>query len=357
MISKNQRPVSREQVERMSEDIAHRGPGDSGQWFSEWCGIGFRRLSIIDLSAHGHQPMMDPSGTYVIAYNGEVYNFRALRKDLKSEGVVFTSTSDTEVVLQAFIRWGEACINRFIGMFALVIVNVNTHEVFVARDRFGIKPLYYTQTEDYWLFSSEIKAFRTLTRFQLNQDALYELFVFQAVAGRNTAYQDIYKVDAGSYWRFRPGRAPRSHVYADITATLTPQQPTDEREFMPALEASLAESIALHTESDVGYAVQLSGGVDSSFVTAVLARDLGAQLNTFSITLEGSVHDESPYQQMVAKTFGTNHHEIGIGEHEFADAIDKAIWHMDAPPCRLELRHADAPLSAIGSHIQGHPYR
>jgi asparagine synthase (glutamine-hydrolysing) len=331
MISKNGRPVSREQVNRMSEDIAHRGPDDAGEWFSDWCALGFRRLSIFDLSSHGHQPMMDQTGTFVIAYNGEVYNFPALRKDLEDEGVVFRSNSDTEVVLQAYIRWGSACLVHFLGMFAFVIVNVRTHEVFLARDQFGIKPLYFTESKDFWWFSSEIKSFRNAMKFQLNHDVLYEQMIFSRVAGTNTPFKDIYKLGAGTFWRLTPGLRPLVHTYANPTDSLNPQSATDEDSVLKQLHASLIESIDLHTRSDVGYSVQLSGGVDSSFVTAVLARDLGAKLETFSVTLEGSVRDESPYQRRVATTFGTHHHELAIGEHEFSEAFDDAIWRMDAP--------------------------
>ena len=331
IISKNNKPISKEIVKRMTDDIIHRGPDDSGYWLSDWCGIGFRRLSIIDLSEHGHQPMLDPSRTYVIAYNGELYNYSILRKKLQREGVIFFSTSDTEVVLQAFIHWGEACLEKFTGMFAFIIVNIPTKEVFVARDHLGIKPLYYSENNDFIFFSSEIKSLRHVMAFELNHDVLYEQLVYRYVSGPATPFKNIYKCLPGSSSKIIFGNYPQWNSYYDLTSSLDYRENIGEKKFLHILENSLRESIKLHTASDVGFNVQLSGGVDSSFITAILSKDLEQHLDTFSITLDDTYFDESKYQKMVSSSYFTKHHEIRVNDKLFAESLERATWHMDVP--------------------------
>ena len=335
IISKNNKPISKEIVKRMTDDIIHRGPDDSGYWLSDWCGIGFRRLSVIDLSEHGHQPMFDPSRTYVIAYNGELYNYSILRKKLQGEGVIFFSTSDTEVVLQAFIHWGEACLEKFEGMFALIIVKIPTKEVFVARDHLGIKPLYYSENNDFIFFSSEIKSLRHVMAFELNHDVLYEQLVYRYVAGPETPFKNIYKCLPGSYLKITKGNSPQLNSYYDLTCSLDYRENIGEEKLLHILENSLKESINLHTASDVGFNVQLSGGVDSSFITAILSKDLEQNLNTFSITLDDIDCDESKYQKMVSSSYSTKHHEIHVNDKLFVESLERATWHMDVPIVHL----------------------
>ena len=330
-ISKNTQPAPHETVREMSNDIVHRGPDDAGYWTTDWCSLGFRRLSIIDLSEHGHQPMFDPTGTFLIVYNGEVYNYLALRQELQDQGVEFQSTSDTEVVLQAYIRWGETCLNRLIGMFAFIIVKIPTREVFIARDQLGIKPLYYHETRDHIYFASEIKALRHVTPFKLNSDTLYEQLVFRYVAGESTPFEGIRKFPAGSYWKFQHGQSPVSREFYDVTDSLKSREDVSEEDLLPDIRAGVIDSISAHTASDVGYTVQLSGGVDSSFITAVLAKEFGHELDTYSIVVRGERCDESEFQRMVSKDYSARHHELELDGDDFAGVLEKATWHMDVP--------------------------
>ena len=334
-ISKNGRPVPRQVVARMSDDIIHRGPDDHGFWFSYWCGLGARRLSILDLSEHGHQPMLDPTGTYLIVYNGEVYNFSALREELQHEGVAFRSSSDTEVVLQSYIRWGEDSVNRLLGMFAFIIVNIPRREVFIARDQLGIKPLYYHESKDFFFVASEIKALRHVVAFELNHDVLYEQFAFRYVAGESTPFKNIYKFPPGAYWSLTPGGARRTYQYYDVTRSLRSNADIDEETCLRTSRAAVIDSIKAHTASDVGYAVQLSGGVDSSLITATLSRELGHRLKTFSIVIPGAQYDESQFQRAVSERYRTDHQEMEVGDRTFAEALEKATWHMDVPIVHL----------------------
>ncbi|RJP27561.1 MAG: asparagine synthase (glutamine-hydrolyzing) [Candidatus Omnitrophota bacterium] len=335
IISKGEKPVSVEQLQRMSQDIIHRGPDDFGMWTQDWCGLAFRRLSILDLSEHGHQPMIDPTGEYVIVYNGEVYNYQSLRSHLQSEGILFSSTSDTEVVLQSYIRWGEECVSKFVGMFACIILHIPTRRIFIARDQLGIKPLYWTENRDFIFLASEIKAFRHAVAFSLNEASLYEQLLFRYVSGTGTPFKNIYKLLQGTYWRFEQGAAPQMYRYYNVTDSLKTKSLMSEQELLPRLEELLKESIRLHTASDVGYNIQLSGGVDSSFITAVLATDWEQQLDTFSITLQDREFDESQYQQMVVARYATRHHDYRLSDVEFDAALEKATWHMDIPIVHL----------------------
>ncbi len=335
VISKGDRPVCERTLRMMSRDIIHRGPDDSGIWLSDWCGLGARRLSIIDLSERGHQPMFDRTGTFAIVYNGEVYNFSSLRKELEDTGVQFASSSDTEVVLQSYIRWGESCIERFTGMFAFMIANTRTREVFVARDHLGIKPLYHSENRDYLVFASEIKALRHLTAFELNHDVLYEQLVFRYVAGESTPLKNVFRFPAGSYWSLKQGNSPQRHRYYDVTRSLGTDVHAQEDSYLGKLSAAVAESIKIHTASDVGYNIQLSGGVDSSFITALLATDSERQIDTYSIVFPDQTCDESQYARQVSHRYSTRHHEMVVEADTFAGALERATWHMDVPIVHL----------------------
>lgn len=333
VFAKQDRPIPGGVIEHMTDDIVHRGPDDVGFWSEDWFELGFRRLSILDLSERGHQPMVDPTGNYVIVFNGEVYNFAELREKLEHQGVRFHSSGDTEVVLQAYIHWGEACLAEFIGMFAFIIVKISTREVFIARDQLGIKPLYYVESQDFFCFSSEIKAFRHVTDFELNHEALYEQLVFRYVAGESTPFRHVRKLLPGSCWHMRQGASPCQKVYYDVTHSLKLKQKVEKKGYLSTLEDGFRQSIQLHTASDVGFNVQLSGGVDSSFITAALTEE--QPLDTFSIVFEDEQWDESKYQRLVTERYGTRHHEFLVDDTLFSDALEKATWHMDVPIVHL----------------------
>lgn len=331
IISKKSKTVDPERIRLMNQEIVHRGPDDEGYFSKDWLGFGFRRLSIIDVSEQGHQPMLDASGRYVCVFNGEIYNYRELRQELEQEGVRFRSQSDSEVLLNAYIHWGADCLHRFIGMFAFMIADMETHSVFIARDFPGIKPLYFTEDNDFYYFASEIKAFSKVLSLSVNPDSYFEHFNFRYLAGERTHFQNIIKVLPGSYWRINQSGDIKKTVYFDVAETFQPRQDARNRgAIVTDTQRLLQDSFLLHTRSDVGYCVQLSGGVDSSYLTSVLAQTQKS-LNTFSIQTDVIEFDESPYQRQVIERYGTQHHAFVMTGSDYANHIERATYHLEAP--------------------------
>ncbi|MCH8996920.1 MAG: asparagine synthase (glutamine-hydrolyzing) [Proteobacteria bacterium] len=321
-------PPDRERLAAMCADIEHRGPDGSGFFYRDWVGMGFRRLAILDPSSAADQPMVSRDGRYVLVYNGELYNFRELRQELEQAGIEFTSSGDTEVILEAFIRWGKDCPHRFIGMFAFVVLDLEKGVAFAARDHLGIKPLYFRRVGASLLLASEIKPFRHYAPFELNGNAYYEQLCFRYVPGRQTIFDDVFRLEPGCWMEIRRDGRVQETRYYDLTEKLAarPRAALDLGE----VEAALEDSILRHTQSDVGYNIQLSGGVDSSYITAVLAGKLGTPLKTFSVTLKEGL-DEGPYQRQVAEQFGTTHNSFAFDADDLESAYLRAAWHMDMP--------------------------
>ena len=344
----NNESVDPKLLRRSAQDIHHRGPDDEGFEHGDWYSLGFKRLAIIDLSQNGHQPMQDPSGRYSIVFNGELYNYKELRKKLESDGVLFRSNSDTEVVLQSFIRLGPACLETFEGMFALIVVDKDAQEVFVARDQMGIKPLYFTRSDKQIVFASEVKALKHFVSFALNEDALYEQFKFRYVAGERTLFRGINRLKEGYWIKFnRQGEFSESK-YFDVLDSL---EAADSKPISTSeIEEELVRSIKMHTVSDVGYNIQLSGGIDSSYVTAILAKELEEQLHTFSVEVPGDRNDESCYQQYVSATYQTQHHRFSYTSKDYVSFLERATWHLDFP-----VVHSGTPfLMMLCSHSKKH---
>jgi asparagine synthase (glutamine-hydrolysing) len=326
--TKSNQPVD-SLLKNMAKDIHHRGPDDEGYHINDWVGLGFKRLSILDVSSKGHQPMVDESQNYIITMNGEIYNFKDLREQLNAKGYTFRSQTDTEVVLNGYKEWGTGVFENLQGMFAIIIHDKVKDEVVVARDQLGIKPMYYHLNNEFALFGSEIKSFRHKMDFQVNTDKLYEQFIYGYVGGEPTIFKDVYRILPGTYHVFKSNGRINICEYYDITKQVyTGNYKTFSDE---EIRLKLKESILQHTISDVGYNIQLSGGVDSSYVTAVLANDYNQDLHTYSITLSGYEKDESEYQQLVAKQFGTHHHAFDVGAADLFGNYEKATWHHDIP--------------------------
>lgn len=327
--SKKLQPPSKARIRAMAEDVKHRGPDDEGFYFENWFGLGFRRLSILDISLAGHQPMLDEQRNFVIVYNGELYNFKQIRQELTGKGYSFFSKSDTEVVLKSFIEWGPECLSRFVGMFAFIIINLNNNKVFAARDQLGIKPFYLYEDKDRILFASEIKCFRHYIKFELNESALHEQFFYRYVSGRQTIFKNIYRLSPGTYMEFDKSGIIAERRYYDVNAGLL--NSSNSKIDLELVEKELNNSIYYHTQSDVGYNIQLSGGVDSSYITAALASDSSQKIHTFSVALKGYKEDESSYQDLVANQFNTIHHSFSFNGKDLADNLPRATWHMDFP--------------------------
>ena len=310
----------------MNELIAHRGPDDSGVWAHErgHVGLGHRRLSIIDLE-HGHQPMNDRAGRW-ITYNGEVYNYPELRREI---GGAFDTSCDTEVVLRAHEHWGANSMERLRGMFAHAIWDEPAQELVCARDRFGIKPFYYAVVDDVFYFASEAKALLPmLPSIETDLDGLKDYLAFQFCLAGKTLFKGVRELPAGHMLRIRRGAAtPQRYweVYYEVDFEHT------ARHFEEQIEHLLAESVRLHMRSDVPVSAYLSGGVDSSAVASLAGGEQGG-LDAFTGKFsEDARYDESGYARLLATQRGLNLHEVDIGVGDFIENIENVAYHMDYP--------------------------
>ena len=317
----------------MIADIAYRGPDGVGQICFETDGValGHRRLSILDVSEAGSQPMASVSGRFWLVFNGEIYNYLEIRRELEALGCTFRSGSDTEVLLYAYERWGAACLARFMGMFAFAIWDRERRELFAARDRLGIKPLYYRETSSGILFASEIKSILSVqTDARAVDVSLIDAYMdFGYVPGEDTLHKGIKRLLPGHTLTWRGNRTTIAQ-YWDLCFG------EQSHEEIPVCAGRITEllkdSIALHLRSDVPLGVFLSGGLDSSAVVALLAPGASCGLKTFSVAYDfGSNYDETPYAREVASAFSTDHHEIYITPKQFLDFVPNYIWHMDEP--------------------------
>lgn len=322
-------------IEKMRDVMAYRGPDGFGEVIFEQDGValGHRRLSILDLSKLGAQPMTDQSGNLVIVHNGEVYNFIEIRSELESYGYIFRGNTDTEVILAAYNKWGERCLERFNGMFAFAIWNKKRKELFIARDRLGIKPLYYYINDDIFLFASEIKAILTYInkRIETNLDAIDDYMSFGYVPGEKTMFKGIRRLLPGHYiLRKSDGRSIRNRKYWDFKFDKSENKGIEH--YKGELKRLLNSSIDLRLRSDVPLGIFLSGGLDSSAVVALLAPRVTEKLKTFSVAYDfGPEFNETNYARIVAKKFNTDHHEYIVTPQKFMDFIPGYVWHMDEP--------------------------
>jgi asparagine synthase (glutamine-hydrolysing) len=310
----------------MNELIAHRGPDDSGVWIHErgHVGLGHRRLSIIDLE-HGHQPMADPAGRW-ITYNGEVYNYPELRREIGGD---FRTSCDTEVVLRAHERWGTDSLQRLRGMFAHAIWDEPAQELVCARDRFGIKPFYYAVVDDVFYFASEAKALLPmLPSIETDLDGLKDYLAFQFCLAGKTLFDGVRELQPGHMLRIGRGAAtPQRYweVYYDVDFQHTGTY------FEERIEHLLAESVRIHMRSDVPVSAYLSGGVDSSAVASLAAAEQGG-LDAFTGKFsEDPRYDESGYARLLATQRDLDLHEVDIGVEDFIANIESVAYHMDYP--------------------------
>ena len=325
---------NRQEIKNAVSAIKHRGPDYQGvKWFEKAnSGLGHARLSIIDLSSEANQPMYDKNTGNWIVFNGEIYNYQDIRNELRRLGCVFNSNSDTEVVLKAYGIWGINALKRFNGMFAFAIYNEIAQDLFVCRDRLGIKPLYYFHDKDKLVFASEIKSILECSDYKKEPDlyAIQTPVHFQAAP--RTGFKDIFKLEAGHYFTFNNGELS-VEKYWDIYPTeenITYQHAFEELDYL------LNDSIRLQMIADVPIGSLLSGGLDSSIISVLMQKNMNQPLNTFTIKFnkedlkrQGNV-DDSFYAKKLAEQFGFNHHEILI-RPDIVDLLPKMIWHLDEP--------------------------
>jgi len=315
----------------MVATLRHRGPDDEGSVVEGPAGLGQTRLSIVDLSDAGHQPMFSPDGRHMLVFNGEIYNFMALRARLEAEGVRFVSRCDTEVVLHALIRWGADALAALDGMFAIALWDSQKRRLLLARDRFGIKPLYVYRTADGIVFGSEIKALLASGRIEreLNWQGLHEYLYYGNTLGRSTHFAGVEKLLAGHYLVLEE-RGAQTHAYWRVEQT----QPVadDVPTATGRVRDLLRQAVRDHLIGDVPIGVFLSGGIDSSAITAMASTEYAGRLQTFSVGFDFDKGvNELAKARSVADLFGTQHNEMHLAGGDMADVIEKLVRSHDEP--------------------------
>ena len=334
------KPVSSVVLRKMTDAIAHRGPDGEGFYTDNGLGLGHRRLAIIDLSPAGHQPMVTKDGRYVLSYNGEIYNFQELRIELEACGYQFHSRTDTEVVLYAYAQWGEKALERFNGMFAFAIWDKQERELFLARDRYGIKPLYYTLQGNCFLFGSEVKAIvaHPAYRAAMDKEALLEYFTFQNFFSDRTLFKGVKLQPAGTYMRVALGKTQLAQPkrYWDYHF-VEPENPKDERDYLEELDWLFRQAVNRQLVSDVDVGAYLSGGIDSGSITAIAATQL-PYLTTFTCGFD--LHsasglelgfDEREKAEYMSYLFKTEHYEMVLKAGDMERVLPRLTWHLEEP--------------------------
>lgn len=338
----------------------YRGPDDSGVWTSDEIILGHRRLSIIDPTPDGHQPMINADNGNVIVFNGEIYNYIEIKNDLQKAGLTFNTNTDTEVILKAYDKYGTDCLSHFNGMFSFCIYDRSSGILFLARDRLGVKPLYYYHSKNEFIFSSEIKAIKKHRNDLTNNTCLIDSYMsYGYVPGENTLLSGVKRILPGHCAILDTNNILSIKQYWNI-----PHQSVidyGEEYYLEKINDLLVDSLSLRLRSDVPLGVFLSGGLDSSAVVALLSEKIQSRLKTFSVSFDfGEKYDESKYADLVSKRFNTEHHKIVISPDDFMKFIPKYISYMDEPVTeaaaislnyvsKLASKHVKVVLSGEGS--------
>jgi asparagine synthase (glutamine-hydrolysing) len=317
----------------MCDVLAHRGPDGRGEWHDERAALGHRRLSIVDLAA-GAQPLGNEDGTVWVTYNGEIYNHADLRAPLERQGHRYRTRCDTEVIVHGYEEWGDACVERFRGMFAFAVWDSRRGRLLLARDRLGVKPLYWTLQDGRLLFGSEIKALLAsgLVQPRANESALPEILSTRTLAGDETLFTGIRKLLPGHVLVYEDGRV-RTRRYWDVPVREDAEAKASEpaRVWVRRFRAALEESVRLRLMADVPLGMFLSGGLDSSAIAAVMARQMDRPVQTFSVAFRERAFSELQWSREVAQAIGADAHEVVIGADDFFDALPRLVWHEDEP--------------------------
>jgi len=324
----------RESLPEATSKLTHRGPDDAGLFFDPESGVGLghRRLAVIDLSAAGHQPMGTDDGKVQIVYNGEIYNFKEIRKTLEAAGRCFRTETDTEVILEAYLEWGMDCLTQFIGMFAFALWDRRIGTLFLARDRIGIKPLYYHFADHRFLFASELKALMALQGFprEIDPEAVPLFLHYQYVPAPRTIFKDTWKLLPGHYLAY-DGETLNTRAYWTLPEAGAVDFEGNEAEAVDELERVLSEAVSCRLISDVPLGALLSGGIDSSLVAALMQKVSHAPVRTFSIGFREPGYNEAPWAAKVAAHLGTDHTEFYVTPREAVDLIPRLPDIYDEP--------------------------
>ncbi|OLP16494.1 asparagine synthase (glutamine-hydrolyzing) [Leptolyngbya sp. 'hensonii'] len=333
-------PVSSVILKKMTDAIAHRGPDGEGHWVQDSVGLGHRRLAILDLSPAGHQPMATIDGRFILSFNGEIYNFNELRIELEALGYQFHSRTDTEVLLYAYAAWGVRALDRLNGMFAFALWDRQQRELILARDRYGIKPLYYLLQGNHFVFGSEVKAIlaHPLYQVQMDLEGLMEYFTFQNFFTDRTLFQGIRLLPSGTWMRLSlASPEPQPHQYWDYHFTDPQDASLDEREYVEELDRLFQQAVNRQLISDVEIGAYLSGGMDSGSITAIAARQLpylksftcGFDLNSAS-GIEVNYDEREPAEYM-SYLFKTEHYEMVLKAGDMERVLPRLAWHLEEP--------------------------
>src|SRR5213594_2355749 len=316
-------------IERMCDVIRHRGPDDQGALVDSGVGLGMRRLSIIDLST-GHQPIHNEDRTVWVVFNGEIYNFKSLRADLERHGHTFYTGTDTEVIVHLYEQFGERCVEKMRGMFAFAVWDERRKTLVLARDRLGIKPLFYTVVDGRLAFGSELKAVLQLPELgrRLNWSSVNHLFSAMCTPSSESIIEGVHKLKPGHILTASARHGVQVRQYWDVE--FDPDYGKSEQYFIERLRDLLEDSVRLRLISDVPLGAFLSGGIDSSSVVATMARLSSGQVKTFSIGFPDEDYDELKYARQVAQKFGTDHHELVVDPNVLT-LIDDLAWYLDEP--------------------------
>lgn len=312
------------------ETLSRRGPNQRGSYIDHTTALGHTRLSIIDLSMQGRQPMKDPTGNYVLLFNGEIFNYKSLRKALEEEGCRFSSDTDTEVLLQLYLREGADCLNKLNGFFAFAVYDIANESLFLARDRFGVKPLLYYTDDDKFIFASEMKALLSYNiPREVDYNSIAQFFHYNYIPGPATGIQGCYKLEPGHYLRVSKKKVlkesyytlpvPEKYTYTDYTSA------------QARLYELMEDAVRIRLNADVPVGTFLSGGIDSSVITALAAKDRSG-LKTFTIGYEDHrFFDESDHAAIIAKKYSTDHHTFYLTDKELFSSFQEALDYIDEP--------------------------
>ena len=317
----------------MRDVIAHRGPDDAGLFVDGQAALGHRRLSIVDLAA-GHQPLANETGQVWIVFNGEVYNHADVRPELEAAGHHYKTRSDTETLVHAYEQWGDACVEHFRGMFAFAIWDAPRRRLLLARDRLGVKPLYYARVGNRLLFASEIKAILAsgLIRPEANDAALPELLGTRYLSGSETLFKGIHRLAPGHTLVFEDGRITiRQYWDIPVGVRNAEVERLSEADAVHRFRELLEEAVRIRLMADVPLGMFLSGGLDSSAIAALMAGMIDRPLQTFSVAFKQRAFSELDYARQVSNAIGAEAHEIVIDDQDFFGALPRLIWHEDEP--------------------------
>lgn len=327
----NNKKVTRHELKAMTDTIIHRGPDDEGQFIDENVGLGFRRLSIIDLKS-GHQPLSDACDNYWITFNGEIYNFKELRCDLIKKGYSFRTKTDTEAIVHLYAEYKEKCVDHLRGMFAFVIWDKQKKELFGARDRFGIKPFYYYIDGEKFVWGSEIKAITASVNIKkdINIEALDSYFAYGYIQREQSVFKQIKKLLPGHFFKLNPFKENKLTIRQYWRIQFEPDYSKTEQYWEGAIYETLNDAVRMRMISDVPLGAFLSGGIDSSTVVALMCMNSSNRVKTFSIGFKEDKYNELKYARQVSEMYNTDHHEL-IVEPESIELLPKLVKAYDEP--------------------------